>query len=380
MTAPGAADLDAVRPADLEHYLRGTGWVEQQHADHISVWTTGDGGDDQFELLLPHNDEFRDYRVRLLEAIQTIALAEERELQAVLADVALTVVDTQHFRLLPRLPAGTISLVDVIDSIRGIRDLMYAAAHSAVMDAPLLVQPRPRPPEVNQFIRTVRLAAPKSGSFVLTAQVPLTPKPSAGSQPVLPDGEARQLPFTRRVVLQLRQAMRATHRAAGEALRTDSLEPFADRASDGITANLCEAVSLIGKSQPFELRFAWARSMPTTDATPRLTFDRHLLSIIDNAAKELPRLATEEEVELIARVIKLDRADQSSGRVTMRGALRKPPGQQISDVSFAATLPTDLYNVALEAHRDRRRIRIVGRLRGNELQQIRTLEILDGSQ
>jgi len=360
MNAPDQSDLNAVTPADVARYLAGTGWSQQQGAPHLSVWTTADDG---FEVLLPLNAEFRDYRARLRDAIRTIALAEERATPEVLADVAATTVDTQHFRLFPDLPSGTIALVDVVDVARGVRDLMYAAAHAAVLDAPMLVQPRPRPPQVNSFVRGVRLAAPTAGSFVLSAQVPVV-------------GDAEPLPFNRRAVLQLHQAIQATHDAANEAVRRDSVAPFAERAENGVSANLCEAVALIGRTQPFDMRFAWARAIPLSRDVSRFSFDRRLIDTVEAAAKELPRLATESEVVLTARVIRLDRIDQGYGRATLRGGVERPPGY-VADMSVTATLPPHLYDRAEVAHRDRRRIRVVGQLRGTELSRVTSLEIID---
>jgi hypothetical protein len=360
MNAPDQADLDAVTPADVARYLAGTGWSQQQRAPHLSVWTTAD---DEFEVLLPLNAEFRDYHARLRDAVQTIALSEERTVREVMADVAATTVDTQHFRLLPNLPSGTIALIDIVDVARGVRDLMYAAAHAAVLDTPTLVQPRPRPPQVNTFVRGVRLAAPTAGSFVLSAQVPVV-------------GDTEPFPFNRRAVLQLHQAIQATHDAASEAVRRDSIAPFADRAENGISANLCEAVALIGRTQPFDLRFAWAGAIPVSQEIPRFSFDRRLIDTVAAAAKELPRLAAESEVVLTARVIRLDRIDQGYGRATLRGGVERPPGY-VADVSVTATLPPNLYDRAVVAHRERRRIRVVGHLRGTEMSRVTDLEIID---
>jgi hypothetical protein len=359
MTTPDLVDLDAVSPADIARYLAGTGWSQRQRAQHMSVWTTADDG---FELLLPLNAEYRDYRARLRDAIHTIATAEERPTREVLADVAATTVDTQHFRLLPNLPSGTIALIDIVDVARGVRDLMYAAAHSAAVSGPMLVQPRPRPPEVNAFVREVRLAAPTAGSFVLSAQVPVR-----GTEP---------LPFNRRVVLQLHQAIQATHSAAVEAVRRDSTAPFEEGADKGISANLCEAVALIGRTQPFDLRFAWAQSIPLSRDVSRFSFDQRLIGVIRAAAQELPRLAAESEVVLTARVIRLDRVDQGYGRATLRGGVERPPGY-VADVSITATLPPHLYDRAVVAHRERRQVRVVGHLRGTELSRVTSLEIIN---
>lgn len=363
-----ALDVSHLPPVDLARYLAATGWLEDYHEPDVSVWTVG-AGENGFEVLVPFNDGFRDYEVRLREALRTVALAEDRHPETVLADVLSVAVDSQHFRLLPATPVGTLPLAAIIDVARGVRDLMYAAAHSATIDEPLLVQPRTRPPEVHRFVRAVRVAAPTAGSFVFTAQVPLLA--DTGSSMGLPP----EVPFHRRVVLKLHGAAGAVHAAAGEAVGRDSVQPFAERAADGVSADLCAAVGLIGAAQPFELRFAWAQSAPLTLDTAQYSFDRPRLDAIRRAAQELPRLAEQGEVVVVGRVIRLERLGAEGGTVTLRGGLERTPGY-VSDVNLTAALPADLYALAVQAHQDRRRIRVTGHLRGNELERVRLLEII----
>jgi hypothetical protein len=320
--------------------------------------------------LLPLDAEYRDYRARLQEAIRTIALAEERTIADVVTDVAAVAVDTQHFRLLPATPSGTIPLIDVVDVARGITDLMYSAAHAATIDGPMLVQPKARPPQVHTFVRSVRLAAPRAGSFVFSAQVPVVVGSGSGS------GSGETVPFNRRVVRRLHQAVAATHEAAVTALRYDATAPFADRARDGVSANLCQAIALVGRHQPFDLRFAWARAMPTRVDVANFSFDNRLIDVVRAAADELPHLVTQPEVVLTATVVRLDRSRRGEGRVTLRGRLERQSGFT-PDVTLSATLPPDLYEVAVAAHRDVREVRVVGIRQGAELIHVTSFAILD---
>ncbi|WP_406037348.1 hypothetical protein OG799_22650 [Micromonospora sp. NBC_00898] len=370
--------LDAVEPTKVAQYLRAAGWVERQRGLHALVWTLGDG-DEELELLLPLDPSFRDYRSRLFDMLQVLSLAEERDPRAVIADIAALAVDTQHFRLLPNLPSGSIALLDVADAIRGVRDLMYAAAHSALENRPMLVQPRKRPQGVHRFVREVRLVAPTAGSFVLTAQVPLEPAQQERfprqHRPMEP-ATARAATPNRQVVLQLHRAVRAAHHAAGESLRTGSVEPFAARADEGVSSNLCEAVSLIGRMQPFELRFSWAQSAPLAVQTPRLRFDSHLVEAIGAAAKELPGFAEAEQVEFLGQVVQLNRAEQGSGRVTLMGVLRAAAGE-VRGVRLSATLSSDHYDAAVTAHRTQHRVLATGQLRDNHLHPVQSFTLSD---
>ncbi|WP_238015558.1 hypothetical protein KZZ52_01740 [Dactylosporangium sp. AC04546] len=357
-----SSNSDTVTPAELTRYLAGNGWVERHQAPHLTVWSTVDDG---FEVLLPLDSAFRDYKARLHDALQTIALAEERATDEVLADVTATTVDKQHFRLLPDSPSGTIRLVDIVDVARGVRDLMYTAAHATVLDAPALVQPRPRPSRVHTFVRSVLLVAPAPGSFVLSAHVPVV-------------SETERSLFNRRVVVQLHRAIHALHTAAGEAARRYSISPFLERTSEGLSANLCEAVGLIGQTQPFDLRFSWAGSAPPSQAASHFSFDRRLVRVVQTAARDLPRQATEIEVIFTGQVVQLDRGAQGDGRATLRGTVGTGPGKS-GDLTVTAVLSPQLYDRAVVAHRQRRHVRVAGTLHGGDMSNVTNLEFVGPS-
>lgn len=370
-----AADLDALTPTEVATYLASAGWVERQRAPHAVLWTNGEG-DDEVEVLLPLNPAYRDYRARLRETVRAIALAEERDVREVLADLAATMVDTQRFRLLPDSPSGTISLVDIVDVTRGVRDLMFAAAHSTVVDSPMVVQPRPRPQEANRFVRGVRLVAPTPGSFVLSVHISLDRSNEPARLPQQASSDPPLRPFNRRVALRLHQAIAATCLAADEAAVQDSLLPFIDRTTEGISADLCEAISLVGRSQPFDLRFAWAQSLPAMPGPTGFRFDRRRVNAIKAAAKELPDMATDSDAVVVAQVVRLDRTGQEAGTVTLRGSVESSAGTR-SEVRLTASLPPHLYDVAVLAHREHRRIRATGRIRGRELHSVTVLDLLE---
>lgn len=367
-----AADLDALTPTAVAIYLASTGWVERQRAPHAILWTNGEGDD---EVLLPLNPAYRDYRARLRDTIRTIALVEDRDVHEVLADLSATAVDRHHFRLLPDLPSGSIPLVDIVDATRGVRDLMFTAAHAILIDTPMVVLPRPRPREANRFVRGIRLVAPTPGSFVLSVHVPLDRQSEADPPPFQVSHESLPQPFGRRVALNLHRAIAATCLAADEAVRRDSLLPFADGAADGISADLCRAISLVGRSQPFDLRFAWAQSLPVRREAAGFTFNPQRIDVIRAASRELPGMAAETNVVMVGHVVRLDRPGQEAGIVTLRGTWESGDGPR-SDVRLTASLPSRLYDVAVVAHRLRRRIKVVGKLRGNEIHSATTVELL----
>ncbi|MFG2043996.1 hypothetical protein [Dactylosporangium sp. NPDC048998] len=364
------ADLDALDPQVFARYLNHAGWTEREPGLPASVWEL-DAEGEQFELLLPLDRSFRDFRARLWDALRTVAIAEQRDPEAVLRDIAATTVDSQHFHLLPDFPTGKIPLVDGSAALYGVRLLMTAAAEWAFRRLNASGGPGQR---ANGFVRSVQLVAPTPGSFVITTQIPVIneiPRQFLAARTPL-----EQSSINRNIVLQLHRAVSATHRAAGESLRTGDIAPFVERAGQGVTADLCEAVTAIGRRQPFELRFSWAQSLPVNVQSPRLRFDRQVLRAIRDAAPQLPGHDAEQDVRLVAKVVQLDRVDQGFGRVSL--LVESSDGGIPSRARLTANLPPDLYNVAVDGHRTSARLVLTGRLRGDHLSLVESMTLLSG--
>jgi len=76
----------ACTPSGLTTYLRWRGW-EPRHSDAVSVqWTlTIDG--DEFEVDQPAHRGLRDYALRVLDVLRTLAIVERRSELGVLRDL-----------------------------------------------------------------------------------------------------------------------------------------------------------------------------------------------------------------------------------------------------------------------------------------------------
>lgn len=78
MTAvePHLEKFQHIDPQQVETYLVANGWQQQQkQADKASIWTL-----DGFEILLPLKPEIIDFKRRMAEVVETLALSENRSL------------------------------------------------------------------------------------------------------------------------------------------------------------------------------------------------------------------------------------------------------------------------------------------------------------
>jgi hypothetical protein len=227
-------ELATVDLAGVVAYLRATGWRETGTYVRTVIWTrTVDSSD--AEVLVPDSAGLRDYPARLAELVSTLTAVEQRPAAEVVQDLRSPTLDVQYIRMMPDGPSGSTPLHEGYLAIKGVHDLLLAAATSAVSSERPTVLPSQKPQSAKGFLDQVRLGQTTRGSYVLRVETPLPP---ADIEPPV---------SSREVLLHLCQATSAAHDAAARSSSGDST-PFIERVGDGVSANLCEALADIGVS------------------------------------------------------------------------------------------------------------------------------------
>lgn len=81
-------------------YLRHTGWTRiEVPKPHVALFQK-QIGETYFEALLPLSNHFSDYRYRIIDVLESIAQAENREVHQVLTDLTNPTGDTVRFRVI----------------------------------------------------------------------------------------------------------------------------------------------------------------------------------------------------------------------------------------------------------------------------------------
>jgi hypothetical protein len=306
MTEIAAESLDI---ADVASYLASTGWRRRGEWRGGGLWTR-EGAP---EVLVPERRGFRDEAERLRDVMRVLVDVEDRPEVEIVQDILDPLVDKQVFRTQPDTPSGTIPLPGAIKALEGIRDLLGAAARS-LLESPRLVFAGQRGRETTDFLAGVRLGTTKPGSYILVTRVPL--RPAAG-------GDGRGAPFGRRVVERLHQAVTAAHAAANEVAGAGRRESFVEAVQQGVSANLCEALSALGgvhADRPFEVGFSWARGLPSDRPAARLRFSETLTRIVAQGGKDLRELDASGRATIVGRIERLV-FDPPPHRVLVRGRL-----------------------------------------------------------
>ncbi|HLL69147.1 MAG TPA: hypothetical protein VK453_26050 [Micromonosporaceae bacterium] len=367
---PSATELQAVSvlsPEVMSQYLVSSGWTPAQRLERAMLWTRTEN-DGDFQILLPTDRTVRDYASRILDLLSTVATVEDRPIPLILDDLQHSAVDTLAFRLLPSGPSGTIPLFNAADALAGVRELVVASTYALLSDQPMLVQGR-RPERALDFARTVRLGTPKAGSWSIAAHLPV-PASSA-------DGE---IPLARQVSLQMHRAVRACFAASGEALNDYDLRLFLRRTSEGVSANLCEALTKLGRDGvPYVVRFGWAQQLPTTVGSRSFRFGNRQIEVLKLAAEQLKVAVPDGRVVVEGLVSRLrSEPGEAGGQATVRGPITTDYGT--SDRPVRVLLPPDLYRRAVDAHGRKQRVRVSGVAVRGRIEGYQQLDVLERGQ
>lgn len=367
---PGGID-----PLSVSDYLRARGWRrDPRDWRGAQVWTPPDGASDQ--VLLPPELRYRDDRELLLRALHAVARAENEDYQDLLRIVSNPMVDTQYFHTHPPSPSGTVPLLSGMDALEGIRGVFTLAARSVLDEKPSVGGGR-NSKAVDDFLRQVRLGPSKAGSYILSAEVPLTP----------PRGHLLfdDPPAERTVVRAMKRAMSAAERATKAAESNEgSLDPFDEAMEAGVSARLCESLARFGghdHDQEFSIRFAWAPAQPEGNGgeSDQLSFGRRAASILQQAGERLRELEYRGTVRLHGTVIATERqSPRHDGFVKVKGTLSTSESRR--ERTVLVRLGPEDYSAALTAHARGSTIDVEGRLSsaGNRRELLPSRVLIDG--
>lgn len=345
--------LAKVRPLDLAAYLRTRGWREvERSVGRSSIWTLGENGD-SFEVLLPLDETFRDYSMRIGDLLGTLEQVEERSQLEVLTDITTSFADLVRIRAMGSGgQEGSIRFDAGLALMHNAREMMLAAACAAIDPRPHY--PSRKPDQAMKYLESLELGQTERGSYVINILSPVPPELHAS---LVPEDDE---PFERRVTRTLIEAARAARDAAEESVTTGEMEPFQRAVARGISANFCDALSGLHHAsggERLELTVSWATARRPKSAPAAVSIARDTAQVLREASRIFKETQPEEAFELEGYVIALKRDEgREVGTVTVSGlvdgVLRK----------VRIELGEIAYQYAIDAHRDECTVRCEGRL------------------
>lgn len=255
---------------DVATYLRTRGWERLEHPSRdVSYWRRV-VGTERFEVLLPHHHEWSDHLDLLTALVDTLARAERRSALSLLHDLSTATCDVIRLRAVAGPSSdGTIGVGDGLRLVDCLRRVALAAACTAV--EPRRAYHKRKFTEATRFVDRLRLGQTERGSFVLTALSSVTPALTEDPSSQEPD------PFERKVTRTLAQALSGLEAAALQGSLENQIEPFEREVERGVSADLCEAIALLGESEVIEqvdFEIAWSPVRPAPPVTRRASFAR----------------------------------------------------------------------------------------------------------
>ena len=300
----------ALSPTKIERYLANTGWRESRRTPgEVSIWEKESSGDNKVRVWVPLNQEFGDYNESVSRLVKAVSAAENRSQLYLLEDLdTVAVGDVVRVKTRDRYNKASSSiLMDVGFTLFTQAERMTSAAACAVFEK-RAVFPVRRPTRVIEYMRDLRIGQTERSSYVIKLISPINISPikdeadehSLFEMASLP---LREDPFERRVIISLMESLDALYRISNEAKRRGLfyIEGYQEGISAGISANLCEAISLApngGLYNPIEISVNWSYAIkPPSNGFLTYTFEPEVMPYIVEAAYQL-RLRNPEEVTL----------------------------------------------------------------------------------
>jgi hypothetical protein len=283
--------------------------------------------DDLTQVQIPTAGSDRERVFMMAEVVRQLAEAEKRPPREVLHDLVMPPADVVRLQVESRdAETGSLPLEEGLRLLEAGRDLLLAAACSA--HQPQAYYPRQSFTAAQDFLRSCRVGQTERGSFVATILAPAIPDvaPSLfdnGEAPVDPQLE----PYERRVTLRLMQALQTVRGALDHGKAEEVLEGV----SNGVSANLCEALAAMSPADTralVHIAIAWSHSRPRIPATlpRRVTFAHFDFPIVREAGRRLregiePRRERIEGPVLSLQAEPAQLYQEFQGRVTIRALI-----------------------------------------------------------
>jgi hypothetical protein len=349
-TIKDVAAIAALKPLNIIGYLRAHGWEKfSEQQGRFSVWSHPDYR--EAEIVVPLKREASDFITRLADILSELELAEQRSQLDILQELINSGFDV--VRLAAQASGtndGTIRLDDGVSLVSHARDMLLSSACATVQPRPVFHARKPN--QATDYMAKARLGQTEHGSYVLTILSPVAPQLNPSSE----TGLFPEDPFERRVITTLTRSVNLAVEAASQ----PDFAPFQNAVSHGVSANLCEAISgffKIGDPASIALSVAWSQNRPTpANAATRVIISSDVIPTIEEAARMFRARDTLEDYLVEGTIIKLERAGQSVGKVTIFGRVEDEMRRLVVELS-----PSE-YDEAARAHTEFRPVRVSGNL------------------
>ena len=301
-----SAALRRVSPTALSAYLETQGWVRQDIWRNRTVVWSHTQNEQVNELLAPLREQSDAYAVRISEVVALLGQLEERSQLDVYYDLMGAGADVIRLRSLNGGGTSGWSLSDSVDLLGRASDLMVAAARSAERPGQPVYHGRASGVVID-YMRGLRPLPGYATGYELTlhSQVPA----DYGIQRDF--GDSFKPPFARQATLALNNGLRQAGNTADAVLGGAGISSFDEVAQQGVSANLCEAVSALARhGHGVEVSLSWAVVRPSDASDGQFTFAESTADVFADGAEWLRRKSPLLNAQVAGEIVRLDRESQ----------------------------------------------------------------------
>lgn len=357
-------DNNVPTPSDVLAYLRATGWTLSETK---GSWRT-------FEKLVegqaaaievPIASGAPDYGRVVMRLLKDLEILEQRPTDVIERDVRSSAFDVVRLRLIGALHNGRIPVESGARVFHAARDLMLAAACSAIYpQRPMFT--RRKPQQAMEYLRAAKFAPTEAGSFILSIESAVRPKlrplqtelfRTPQEKPVDDEPE----PFERGVGLKLASGVTTSRRLVDEIAADESSDSVVAAIEHGVNSNLCDAIaSLVAPdvAETLEVSVRWSGLWPSPLPPSTTTFSGAHQNALVSIANTLRDAGVYEDCDVVGPVLRLISSDLDIGGTVQIRMMDEPA--RLRKVS--ATLDSSSYKLAVAAHAAKRWFSCTGEL------------------
>jgi hypothetical protein len=309
------------------------------------------------KLVLPNGNNYADAPSMIRTAVELVADLAGRPVRDLVQQIRNRGSDILRQRLLAETRITSLPLEIAPRIVGYLRDLVYYAACSEEDPRPFFEKGL----KVGKdYTAKCGFGHTFPGSFGLSIEMPIPPNPN---DLLLPAGQVA--PFERRLMQRVARGLFT----AAKGVREGDVTVLTKDYPSGFNANLCEVMAdltetLSGTKSEYSMLWSPECEVPAElqNLEPVEIDPKVFRPFFEAAAKSLRQVKESQDTPIVGAIVQLraedaDDEDQDEGRqITVRWDLGN--GRTLK---IRVTLDADAYKAACDAHRDHRRVTVMGR-------------------
>ena len=334
-----APQLKSFSLQDLGSYLRFSGWkCIGEYPDKAFVFQN-----ESKEILVPQHEGMADYLLRLEILVKELSNIEQRSDDNIIADLQGAGSDTFRVRVAsPEIEDGLVSLEKGSVFFEAVKAMVQSAARSA--QQPKAHYRARLPLKAENYMKDVRLGQTEVGSYIVKVLLPVTPslQEEFFSHDLATD-------FERQVSSTLMSGLSALSTGVRRAVAQPTAQFFLENIPNGVSANLCDSVSMLGETvsdASVDTSMNWAKTRAAPNGPSKAHFTNDDFSYLQGVSCTLKEQDWGEELELQGMIRRLESEKRLDGgdvtlATTIEGKRR----------NIKVHLNPEQYEQAVEAHK-----------------------------